>query len=47
VEARIAWVLHRVEGESLEQVAEVIGCSRCHRSPADTTSPRGARGGVA
>jgi RNA polymerase sigma-70 factor (ECF subfamily) len=27
-DARIAWVLHRVEGESLERTAELCGCSR-------------------
>lgn len=27
-QARIAWLMHRVEGESLEAVAEVCGCSR-------------------
>lgn len=27
-DARIAWILHRVEGEPLEKIAEVCGCSR-------------------
>jgi RNA polymerase sigma factor (sigma-70 family) len=27
-ETRIAWILHRVENEPLERVAEVLGCSR-------------------
>lgn len=27
-DARIAWVMHRVEEESLERIAEVCGCSR-------------------
>jgi RNA polymerase sigma-70 factor (ECF subfamily) len=27
VDARLAWVLHRVEGETLERVAELCGCS--------------------
>jgi len=25
---RVAWIMHRVEGEALEKVAEVCGCSR-------------------
>jgi RNA polymerase sigma-70 factor (ECF subfamily) len=36
-DARIAWVLHRVEGESLERVGELTGCSRAtaHRRVRD------------
>jgi RNA polymerase sigma-70 factor (ECF subfamily) len=28
VDARIAWIMHRVEGEALERVADACGCSR-------------------